>query len=44
MREEKIESTLKGNTLRVYWFLLSKSDGVAGSKETKRAFRFSSQA
>jgi hypothetical protein len=42
MEDEKIESTLKGNTLRVYWFLLGKSDGLAGAREVQRALRFSS--
>lgn len=42
--EEKIEITLKGNTLRVYWFLLRKSDGIAGARETQRALKFSSPA
>jgi hypothetical protein len=44
MSEEKIESTLKGNTLRVYWYLLGKSDGSAGPREVQRALRFSSPA
>jgi hypothetical protein len=44
MSEEKIESLLKGNTLRVYWFLLSRSEGSAGARETQRALRFSSPA
>lgn len=42
--EEKIESQLKGNTLRVYWFLLSKSDGLVGARETQHALKFSSPA
>lgn len=44
MSEEKIESVLKGNTLRVYWFLLSKPEGVAGAREVQRALGFSSPA
>ncbi len=44
MAEEKIESVLKGNTLRVYWFLLSKSDDYTGARETQRALKFSSPA
>jgi hypothetical protein len=44
MGEEKIESLLKGNTLRVYWFLLKSSNGVVGARETQRALKFSSPA
>ena len=44
MSEEKIESILKGNTLRVYWFLLRVSNGVVGARETQRALSFSSPA
>ena len=44
MSEEKIETILKGNTLRVYWFLLGRSKGSAGARETQRALRFSSPA
>ncbi len=44
MSEEKIESILKGNTLRVYWFLLRASNGVVGARETQRALSFSSPA
>jgi predicted DNA-binding transcriptional regulator len=44
LSEDKIESTLKGNTLRVYWFLLGNSDGLAGVREVQRALRFSSPA
>lgn len=44
MADEKIESLLKGNTLRVYWFLLGKTDGVAGAREVQRALGFSSPA
>jgi hypothetical protein len=44
MREEKIESALKGNTLRVYWFLLRSPNGVVGARETQRALKFSSPA
>ncbi len=35
---------MKGNTLRVYWFLLSRPDGTAGAREVQRALRFSSPA
>lgn len=42
MDEKKIESELKGNTLRVYWFTLrSGGDGV-GIREVQRALGFSS--
>ena len=42
VNEEKIESELKGNTLRVYWFMLrSGGDGV-GVRAVQRALGFSS--
>jgi hypothetical protein len=44
MSEEKIESVLKGNTLRVYWFLLRSPSGMVGARETQRALKFSSPA
>ncbi len=44
MGEEKIESVLKGNTLRVYWFLLRSPSGMVGARETQRALKFSSPA
>jgi hypothetical protein len=44
MSEEKIESVLKGNTLRVYWFLLRSPNGIVGARETQRALKFSSPA
>jgi hypothetical protein len=44
MDEEKIESVLKGNTLRVYWFLLRSPNGIVGARETQRALKFSSPA
>ena len=44
MGEEKIESVLKGNTLRAYWFLLRASNGAVGARETQRALDFSSPA
>ncbi len=44
MNEENVESVLKGNTLRVYWFLLRSSNGVVGARETQRALKFSSPA
>lgn len=44
MTDEKVESVLKGNTLRVYWFLLRSSNGLVGARETQRALGFSSPA
>ena len=44
MSEEKIESLLKGNTLRVYWHLLKTRNGLVGARETQRALKFSSPA
>ena len=44
MSEENVESVLKGNTLRVYWFLLQSPTGVVGARETQRALKFSSPA
>jgi predicted DNA-binding transcriptional regulator len=44
LSEDKIASDLKGNTLRVYWFLLSRPDGSAGVREVQRELRFSSPA
>jgi hypothetical protein len=44
MTEENVESVLKGNTLRVYWFLLRSPKGVVGARETQRALKFSSPA
>jgi len=44
MSEEEIESVMKGNTLRVYWYLLSKPETLTGPRETQRALKFSSPA
>jgi len=44
MSDEKVASVLKGNTLRVYWFLLRSSNGVVGARQTQRALGFSSPA
>jgi len=41
MDEKKIESELRGNTLRVYWMMLNSSDGV-GVREVQKALGFSS--
>lgn len=44
MSDDKVASVLKGNTLRVYWFLLRSSNGMVGARETQRALGFSSPA
>lgn len=44
MSNDKIESELKGNTLRVYWMLLKTQTGTIGVREVQRALRFSSPA
>jgi len=44
INEEKIESELKGNTLRVYWVLLRSSSGIVGVREVQRSLGFSSPA
>lgn len=44
MKNEEIESNLKGNTLRVYWFLLRAPGGVVGARQTQRQLGFSSPA
>ena len=40
--EEKLNSELKGNTLRAYWALLNSKDGVIGVRELQRQLGFSS--
>ena len=42
--EEKVASQLKGNTLRVYWHLLSSPHSSVGARETQRELGFSSPA
>lgn len=42
--EEKIESELKGNTLRVYWMLLQSQNASIGVREVQRHLGFSSPA
>ncbi|MCW4037784.1 MAG: hypothetical protein NWF13_03505 [Candidatus Bathyarchaeota archaeon] len=42
MDEEKVESELKGNTLRVYWTVLRSENGVVGVREVQRTLGFSS--
>ena len=44
MNDEKIESELKGNTLRVYWILLNSQTGTIGVRGVQRALKFSSPA
>jgi hypothetical protein len=44
MSQEEIEAILKGNTLRVYWYLLSKPQTLIGARQAQRALRFSSPA
>lgn len=44
MSDDEVASALKGNTLRVYWFLLRSSNGVVGARETQRSLGFSSPA
>jgi len=39
---EKIASDLRGNTLRVYWYVLNASGHVVGVREVQRALGFSS--
>jgi len=44
LNEEEIVSKLKGNTLRVYWGLLSSDNGVVGVRGLQRDLGFSSPA
>jgi hypothetical protein len=44
IEEEKLESELRGNTLRVYWMLLRSKDASTGVREVQRHLRFSSPA
>src|SRR5437667_10559304 len=39
---DRIASELKGNTLRVYWFVMNASNQTVGVGEAKRALSFSS--
>jgi len=39
---DKIASELKGNTLRVYWFVMNASNQTVGVREAQRALSFSS--
>lgn len=40
--EEKLAAELKGNTLRVYWYLLKSAGSNVGVREVQRALDFSS--
>lgn len=44
LTEEEIASKLKGNTLRVYWYLLRSSGNTVGPREIQRKLGFSSPA
>jgi hypothetical protein len=44
MNEERVASELKGNTLRVYWYLLQSSNSFAGPRQVQRKLGFSSPA
>ncbi len=44
MEDDKIESELKGNTLRVYWTILKSQEGTIGVRELQRTLKFSSPA
>jgi DNA-binding transcriptional ArsR family regulator len=44
MEDDKIESELKGNTLRVYWTILKSHEGTIGVRELQRTLKFSSPA
>jgi hypothetical protein len=44
MEDDKIESELKGNTLRVYWTILKSQEGTIGVRELQRELKFSSPA
>lgn len=44
MDEEHIISNLKGNTLRVYWYLIRSSKSSVGPREIQRKLGFSSPA
>jgi len=44
MDNERVESELKGNTLRVYWMILKSPTGNIGVREVQRSLKFSSPA
>src|SRR5438105_13869716 len=39
---DRIASELKGNTLRVYWFVMNASNQTVGARDAQRALNFSS--
>ena len=44
MDDERVASELKGNTLRVYWYLLKSSKDFVGPRQVQRKLGFSSPA
>jgi len=44
MDKEYVASNLKGNTLRVYWYLVRSSESSVGPREVQRKLGFSSPA
>jgi len=42
MESEKVASELKGNTLRVYWYVMNAKEQTVGVREVQRALNFSS--
>jgi hypothetical protein len=44
MDEERVASELKGNTLRVYWYLLQSPKSSVGPRDVQRKLGFSSPA
>jgi hypothetical protein len=44
MDEERVASELKGNTLRVYWYLLQCPKSSVGPRDVQRKLNFSSPA
>ena len=42
MDQDQIASQLKGNTLRVYWYLLQSPNNSAGPRDIQRKLKFSS--
>ena len=44
VEDDEIVSKLNGNTLRAYWAVLSKEDGIIGVRELQRQLGFSSPA
>jgi len=42
MESEKVASELKGNTLRVYWYVMNAKEQTVGVREVQRALSFSS--